>query len=174
MIATLRNNPRGFTLTEVMVTLVIFGIVMAVSFPMLAESNRNQQLAGAAARIEAALMRARSTAVTQQTPVRVSFNAGTNSLQIDQDTDNDGTFDVLLRTVAIDGNINFDQVSFNNGNSVTFDQRGAPDNPGTILLGNGGPSNQRVLVSAGSGSVSVSAIASSGEYGTGTGDGTGY
>ena len=159
--ATLRNlrqDARGFTLTEIMVTLVIFSIVMAVSFPMLAESNRNHQLLSAASRIEAALMRARSTAVTQQTPVRVSFNGDTNTLQLAQDTNRDGNFDSFLRTVTIDGNILFANITFDGGNTVTFDQRGAPDNPGTILLGNGGDAGQRVLVAAGSGAVSVSAI----------------
>jgi prepilin-type N-terminal cleavage/methylation domain-containing protein len=159
--ATLRNlrqNARGFTLTEIMVTLVIFSIVMAVSFPMLAESNRNHQLLSAAARIEAALMRARSTAVTQQTPVRVSFNPDTNTLVLAQDTNRDGNFDTQMRTINIDGNIAFANITLDGGNAVTFDQRGAPDNPGTIVLGNGGDAGQRVLISAGSGAVSVSAV----------------
>ena len=35
-IHNLRQNARGFTLTEVMVTLLIFSLVLSVSFPMLA------------------------------------------------------------------------------------------------------------------------------------------
>lgn len=163
-VRTLRDV-RGFTLTEIMVALVIFGIVTAISFPMLAESNRNQRLSTAAGRVEASLMRARSAAVTTQQPVRVSFNDATNSLQLDQDTDNDGDFDRLLRTVNIDGDIDFESISFNGGNTVIFDQRGAPDNPGTILLGNGGDTSQRVLVAAGSGAVSVSAVPHESGYG---------
>lgn len=154
----LRANTRGFTLTEVMVTLVIFSIVLAISFPMLAESNRTQRLSSAANRVEAALVRARAVAVTERNAVRVSFNAATNTLQLEQDTDNDGAFDQFMRTVTIDGDITFDNISFNGGNVVIFDQRGAPDNPGTVVLGNGGDSGRRVLVSAGSGAVSVDAV----------------
>lgn len=159
----LRRDSRGFTLTEIMVALVIFSIIMAVSFPMLAESNRNHRLLSAASRIEAVLMRARSTAVTQQTPVRVSFNGATNTLLLTQDTNRDGNFDTQMRTVNIDGNILFANITFDGGNTVVFDQRGAPDNPGTVLLGNGGEVGQRVLVAAGSGAVSVSAVPIHGE-----------
>jgi len=154
----LRHDTRGFTLTEIMVTLVVFSIVMAISFPMLAEANRNHQLLSAASRIESALMRARSTAVTQQTPVRVSFNGATNTLLLAQDTNRDGNFDTQMRTIIINGNILFANITFAGGNSVVFDQRGAPDNPGTVLLGNGGDNGQRILVAAGSGAVSVSAV----------------
>ena len=108
--ATLRNlrqDARGFTLTEIMVTLVIFSIVVAISFPMLVEANRTHQLLSAASRIESALMRARSTAVTQQTPVRVSFNGATNTLLLAQDTNRDGNLDTQMRTIIINGNYTF-------------------------------------------------------------------
>lgn len=157
-LARLRGDIRGFTLTELMITLVIFSIVLAISFPMLAEANRTQRLSAAAGRVETAIMRARALAVTEQTPVRISFSAATNSLQLDQDTDRDGTFDKLLRIVNIDQDVAFTDIAFNGGATVVFDQRGAPDNPGTILLGNGGDSVQRLLVSAGSGAVSVAAV----------------
>jgi len=163
-----RSDARGFTLAELMVALVVISIVMAISFPMLAKVNRTQRLAGAAARIEAALMRARSTAVTRQTAVRVSFIAGNNTLQLEQDTDNDGDFDLMMRTVEIDDDIGFATISFD-GAAVTFDQRGAPDNPGMIILANGGESSQRILVASGSGAVSVSSIASSAEESQGSG-----
>ena len=38
------SSNRGFTLTEAMVGLVIFGIIMAASYPNLARSNRNHRL----------------------------------------------------------------------------------------------------------------------------------
>ena len=153
-----RRNAPGFTLTEIMVTLVIFSIVMAVCFPMLAESNRNHRLLGAATKIEAALMNARSTALTQQTPVRVSFSADTNTLLLTQDTNRDGRFDTLMRAINIDGGVLFEVITFDGGSTVTFDQLGVPDNPGSVLLGNGGDLGQQVLVAAGSGEVSVTAV----------------
>lgn len=155
----LRTHHRGFTLTEVMVTLLIFGIVMAVSFPLLSESNRKRQLEGAAARVEAALTHARSTAITDKTPVRVSFDPESNSLEITQDTNEDGIFDGVLRTITLDDDVTFADISFDATTAVIFSQDGTPDHAGSILLANGGSSNQRVLVAATDGKVSVSASA---------------
>ena len=55
------SSNRGFTLTEAMVGLVIFGIIMAFSFPNLARSNRNHRLMSAASEVESTLSRARSS-----------------------------------------------------------------------------------------------------------------
>jgi type II secretion system protein H len=152
------STESGFTLIEIMVAIVIFAIIVAISFPMLAKANRTHRLNAAAGRVETELMRARSTAVTQQTPVRVSFNAGDNTVQLDQDRNNDGTFDTALRTINIDMDVAMANVSFNGGNIVIFDQRGAPNSPGTVLMGNGGETAQRVMVAAGSGAVWVESI----------------
>ena len=146
---------RGFTLTEIMVTIVIFGLVAAVAYPNLAETNRNHRLMSAASQLEAALARARTLAVTTQDPVRVTLIAANNQLVISQDTTGDGNFDRQMRTVTIDGDINFTNITFGGGNTVIFDSRGAPDNPGTLVISNGGETGQRILVSAGSGAVSV-------------------
>jgi prepilin-type N-terminal cleavage/methylation domain-containing protein len=153
----LKSN-RGFTLTEAMVGLVIFGIIMAASYPNLARSNRNHRLMSAASEIEATLTRARSSAVTTQNPVRVTLNAAQNQLVVERDTTGDGNFDTQVRSVDIDGDIAFTNVAFGNGAAVTFNGRGAPDNPGIVVLSNGGESGQRILVSAGSGAVSVKSV----------------
>jgi len=167
---TLSSN-RGFTLTEAAVAMVIFGIVMAIAYPNLAQSNRNHRLLSAASEVEATLSRARSAAVTTQDPVRVTLDPTTNQLLLDQDTTGDGNFDRMVRIVDIDDDIDFTNVAFAGGNTVVFDQRGAPDNPGIVVLSNGGDSGQRVLVSAGSGAVSVRSVPlhTEGESGAGVG-----
>jgi type IV fimbrial biogenesis protein FimT len=149
---------RGFTLTEIMVTIVIFGIVAAVAYPNLAETNRNHRLMSAASQVEATLARARTLAVSTQDPVRVTLIAANNQLVVSQDTTGDGNFDRQMRTVTIDGDINFTNITFGGGNTVVFNSRGAPDNPGTLVLSNGGETGQRILVSAGSGAVSVRSV----------------
>jgi Tfp pilus assembly protein FimT len=141
-----------------MVGLVIVGIIMAAALPNLARSNRNHRLVSAASEIEGALTRARSAAVTTRDPVRVTVNAALNQVVLEQDTTDDGNFDRNMWTVNVDDDINIANVTFNGGNTVIFDARGAPDNPGLLLLANGGDSGQRILVSAGSGAVSVRSV----------------
>lgn len=165
----MRLSNRGFTLTEAMVALVIFGIIMAVSYPNLARSNRNHRLVSAASQVESALTRARSAAVTTQNPVRVTLDPATNQLFIEQDTTGDGDFDTMRRVIDIDGDIAFTNVTFGGGASVIFNSRGAPDNPGIVILSNGGDSGQRVLVSAGSGAVSVKSVPLHADAQSGTG-----
>ena len=159
---TLSSN-RGFTLTEAAVAMVIFGIVMAMAFPNLARSNRNHKLISAASEIEAALTRARSSAVTTQDPMQVTIDPEANQIWLQQDTTGDGNFDRMVRIVNIDDDIDIASVQFNGGDTVIFDQRGAPDNPGVVLLANGGDSAQRILVSAGSGAVSVRSVPNDGQ-----------
>lgn len=165
------SSNRGFTLTEAMVGLVIFGIIMAVSYPNLARSNRNHRLMSAASQIESTLTRARSNAVTSQDPVRVTLDAVQNQLIIEQDTTGDGNFDIQRRVIDIDDDIDFTNITFGGGNAVVFNGRGAPDNPGIVILSNGNDTGQRVLVSAGSGAVSVKAVPLQEEV---EGAGTGY
>jgi len=152
------SSNRGFTLTEAMIGLVIFGIIMAASYPNLARSNRNHRLMSAASEIEATLTRARSNAVTTQDPVRVTLDPDRNMLLLERDSTGDGNFDTMMRTVQIDDDIAFTNITFGGGAAVTFNGRGAPDNPGIVLLSNGGTSGQRILVSAGSGAVSVKSV----------------
>jgi prepilin-type N-terminal cleavage/methylation domain-containing protein len=153
-----RSCNRGFTITEIMVGLVIVGIIMAAALPNLARSNRNHRLVSAAAEVEGALTRARSAAVTTRDPVRVTVDAALNQLVLEQDTTDDGDFDRMMWAVNVDDDIDISNVTFNGGNTVIFDARGAPDNPGLLLLANGGESGQRILVSAGSGAVSVKSV----------------
>ena len=49
-------------------------------------------------------------------------------------------------------------IQFDGGQTVVFDQRGAPDNPGTLMITNGGGSAQRILVASGSGAVTVRSV----------------
>ena len=165
------SSNRGFTLTEAMVGLVIFEIIMAVSYPNLARSNRNHRLMSAASEVESTLTRARSSAVTTQNPVRVTLNTAQNQLIVERDTTGDGNFDTQLRLIDIDDDIDFTNVAFGGGNSVVFNGRGAPDNPGIVVLSNGNATGQRVLVSAGSGAVSVKSVPL---YEDPEGAGTGY
>ena len=153
-----RNRNAGFTLTEIMVVILVFGIAVAIAFPMLADAIRTQRLMTAASTIESELARARSSAVTTRDPVRVTFIPAINQLLLDRDTTGDGNFDMRVRAVTIDPDIDMTDIQFDGGQTVVFDQRGTPDNPGTLMITNGNGSAQRILVASGSGAVTVRTV----------------
>src|SRR5690606_33041265 len=64
-----RMRQRGFTLWELLVTLVVAGIVVGLGIPNLQEFLRNNAMAAAANELVTAVLHARSEAVKRQVPV---------------------------------------------------------------------------------------------------------
>jgi type IV fimbrial biogenesis protein FimT len=65
--------PRGFTLIEVMISLVVLGVLLSLGAPVFADWLQNQQTRGAAEATLNGLQIARATAVQRNTPVRFQF-----------------------------------------------------------------------------------------------------
>lgn len=65
------KRSRGFTLWELLVTIMIAGIVLGFGVPNLLEFSRNNTMAGAANDLVSTLMAARAEAVKRQVPVTV-------------------------------------------------------------------------------------------------------
>ncbi len=65
------KRQRGFTLWELLVTLLVAGIVFGLGIPNLLEFSRNNAMAGAANDFVSTLMAARTEAVKRQVPVTV-------------------------------------------------------------------------------------------------------
>ena len=153
------GDHRGFTLTEIMVALVIAGILMLIALPNLQRANTNQILRSETSQIENALRRARAKAVKTRTAVRVSINPDLRSCVMEQDSDDDGNFDLQVASFEIAEQIDVATMTLGAGNgSVVFNSRGVPDAPGLLEMfvptGNG----RQIMVSAGSGSVVVNNI----------------
>ena len=148
----------GFSLVEIMVLLVIVGLILAASIPNLQRANRTQALRETTDRYETALRRARGIAVTQRTPVRVTIDPQSGNLLVEQDRDRDGSFESqLASTVALEHHVILAATAFGGGGNatITFDERGAPDNPGTLRLETADGMHRVLMVSAGSGAVTV-------------------
>jgi prepilin-type N-terminal cleavage/methylation domain-containing protein len=62
-----RSGSRGFSLVELMVTLVIFGLVLGFSIPYLQSLNQSHQLKGATENFAAQLRMAREIAIATNT-----------------------------------------------------------------------------------------------------------
>jgi len=84
-IQSVRN---GFTLIEVMVVVVIFGVLSALAAPTFQQSYDRFKFHGGERLVSASLKKARSFAVTSKAPVGVYFNTATREVTIFKNTTN--------------------------------------------------------------------------------------
>lgn len=152
----LHLGERGFSLTELMVGLVVAGIIAIVAIPNFNKANKDQQLRSAASQIESSLRRARSQAVSRNIDVRVSVNPVTMTITRQADTDGDGTFETQSESADLPHGIALANVSFGGGNTVIFNGRGRPDNAGSLAIIASHGYQRTLTLAAGSGAVSIS------------------
>lgn len=158
----LMKNPmhkqNGFTLTELMITVAIAAILLAIGVPSMREFIQNGRITAVTNELVSALMVARSEAIRQNTTACVcptaDANAATPVCAANGNwetgwiafSDFDGNCaingnDVLLK--VWDGSqytgqvtVRNDNVTINNVNSVRFSNRGSPSAGGAIQSGN--------------------------------------
>ena len=71
------DDQRGFTLTELMVLITIFGILMAIAVPSINQQISSQQLRSSARELMSVLRNARSAAINEGVPRYVILRPGT-------------------------------------------------------------------------------------------------
>lgn len=155
----LARSSAGFSLTELMVVLAVLGVMMIASIPNLQRANQTHALNNAVSQIETSMRRARSIAITKRTPVRVTVDQLNRMCLVDQDIDEDGSFSARIAESTFGESVQLSAISFGGGDVVVFDERGAPDRPGSVVLRTREGDGREVLVSAGSGSVMVLKVA---------------
>lgn len=67
------SKQKGFTLMELMITVVVLAVVAAIAAPSFTEIIDRRKLNGAGERLFADLMFAKTEAIKRNTPVRVTF-----------------------------------------------------------------------------------------------------
>ena len=154
------NFPRGFTLVEIIVVLVILAIAATVVVPY-AVGTSSIQASSAARLIMSDLEYAQSQAITTQTPVSVTFSVSGNSYTVSNAS---GTLihPISKQAYVVDfdtssgfENVSVSAVDFGCAQDVTFDALGAPDNDGTVTVV-AGSHTYTVTVAPVSGRVTVS------------------
>ena len=149
----------SFTLLELMVVVMILAIVAAVAVPM-AVGTGDMQVISAARMMSADLQYAQNTAITTQRPITVAFDTSAESYSLSNASG------ALIHPITKEAfTVNFmsregfnalDVVSadFGENLSVTFDELGAPDSAGTVIL-RAGPHVYQVSVATATGKVTV-------------------
>lgn len=144
----------GFTLIEMAMVVVVFGILMSFALPSFQAMLRNSEIKTAAESIVSGIQRARAEAVTRNGSV--SFTLGTASgwtvtnvadaTTIDSRAASEGSTSVTLTAVAADNSTAATSITFNNlGQAVPNAANLATIN----LTAPGGTRAMRVTVGAG-------------------------
>jgi prepilin-type N-terminal cleavage/methylation domain-containing protein len=110
--ARFRSSKRnGFTLVEVLASLVIVGILSAVALPRL--DLEAYKVNSAVRSVTSTLTYAQRLAVTLQHDVRVSFDSTNGRLRIHEDANNNGIMDGTERVTSLpfDGGVSLGRAS---------------------------------------------------------------
>lgn len=128
---TFPARPSGFTLIELMITLTVAAILLAVAVPSFTDIIRNNRLTAASNDLLRSTQLARSEAVKRQTPVVVC--AATDAMAA-QPTCSKGAFSQWIVFVDADG----DWVPDNNAAEPVIDRHGALASTVTVRNDNDG------------------------------------
>lgn len=145
------KSREGFTLIEILMTMIVMGILMSVAVPNFSKWKEKHEINGQAQKVYFDMMLARTTAVKNNNPVHVTFNTNSNTYTIHDDTNSDGTQNAgeAVKSAVLENNISFaynagindidgnavnEAVSFGGDTTVTFDSRGQADNSGSVFL----------------------------------------
>ncbi|MCG6889161.1 MAG: GspH/FimT family pseudopilin [Gammaproteobacteria bacterium] len=135
----------GFTLLELMITMTLVSLVMAIGIPSMRDFIKNDRLVTQINTMVGHLAYARSEAVTRHQTVIICASSNQTSCSSSNwaegwilfvDTDNNADFsageDMLRQHVALSGGTTF---TSSVGSVVTYDERGfAPNSIGTFSL----------------------------------------
>jgi prepilin-type N-terminal cleavage/methylation domain-containing protein len=98
-----RSDAHGFTLTEVLIVIIVGGILSAIAIPAFMTWAPKYRANGAARELFSELMAAKAKAISEGNNYIVSFDTGNNAYTIHDDDDGDGVQDMgeSVRTVSI-------------------------------------------------------------------------
>lgn len=141
---TLKDR-RGFSLVELIVVIVVFGILAGMAVPQFIAFRPQNRLNGAARQIYSELMWARSKAVNENSAYVVTFPT-TQTMQI-------AVSGSTIKTVDIQAEYS-DVTLASSASTITFSSRGTTDVTPTITLTNSGGTKTVTVRITGTASIS--------------------
>jgi prepilin-type N-terminal cleavage/methylation domain-containing protein len=128
------TNSKGFSLPELLITMAVLGIVLAMAVPNYSKWVIKRQINKESKKLFMEVMLARVSAIKNNNDVIVNFNTASNQYTIHDDSDSDGNVDggETVKNVAL-----IPQVQFGfHGGSVTDTEGGSSSN--SVDLAGGG------------------------------------
>lgn len=133
---SLRTNPRGFSLVELMVVIAVIGIITAVATPFFLSFLQAQRLRGAAQQVQTFLNQARQLAIARNISYRVEVNqtgTGLRFVRVSDSTPWTGPGTDGSGYFGLDTEI---QLINQSGTNPTFNPFGAASTAGTLRVRN--------------------------------------
>jgi len=153
----IRRKIRGFTLTELMIGITIFGLIAVLSVPNYNRFMMGWRLNGETQQLASALRTARSSAVMKNIDVVFTFDVDTNTYSWFEDMNRNGSID----------NGEYESAEYDLGETVeisahtlssttlTFGSKGNTRESGSITLRNPLNDVKSVRIFGGTGNVTV-------------------
>jgi type IV fimbrial biogenesis protein FimT len=151
------RTAKGFTLTELMITILIIGIIAALSVPGFARFVHTWKLAGDADYFAAALRTARAAAVTKNISTVFAFDKNDGTFFYFEDNDRDGNLDeseYRSATYRLEAGIVFAAHTLSNP-TLTFGSMGNTRESGSVTLRNTDNRTKTIRIFGGTGNVLV-------------------
>ncbi|MFH2035424.1 MAG: GspH/FimT family pseudopilin [Candidatus Zixiibacteriota bacterium] len=153
------KSKTGFTLIELMVTVVIIGIVSAMAAPSMERSIQQFKFKSSTKEMLSTLRKARSNAIAEKNPYGVYFNYETQEIIAFRDDANPSSFtyddgaDSVISVDTVLGDYSYLWASFTNS-AVVFQPNGTAHESGYIYMysekdGSFNSSGSNVLASTG-------------------------
>ena len=131
------NDSAGFTLIELVIVLAIIAIMASVATLTFNQATAKVQLQTAADRLITDLRLVRDQARRDQKPYTLQIHPASRTYQAIGVRDTDNTQDISVNLADFQFQVSTLLSQLNNGNSITFDDKGKPSSAGNILLSRG-------------------------------------
>lgn len=152
-----KRTNEGFTLTELMITILILGLVAILALPTYGRFMQDWKLNGEADQLAGVLRAARSAAVMKNIDVVFTFNMDTNTYSYFEDVNGNGVRDKAEYRSATFELYNGIMITAHTlpGTTLTFGSRGNTRDSGSITLRNAYNRNKLVRIFGGTGNITV-------------------
>ena len=131
------HKESGLTLTEMMLVIAMIALLTAIAMPNMLGWREGAKLRGATENLRGDLQLAKLKAVQESGPVAVLFSG--NEYQVFVDATNAGVRDAgerLFRRRQMPAGVSIDlgSTDFNGNDYVRFNNRGLPDDIGSVVV----------------------------------------
>ena len=153
----MRRTQKGFTLTELMIVISIFGLIAVLAMPNYSRFMQTWRLNGETQQFATVLRTARSAAVMKNIDVVFSFDMDANTYSYFEDNNRDGSHDAGEYTSAtydMPESITIAAHTLSNP-ILTFGSKGNTRESGTITFRNTLNNTKAVRIYGGTGNVTI-------------------